>query len=456
MSKVKELLRQGRDEELWRMCCGFLELNVGSFMNIQNELLLEQLDLLGGCRMGRKLMRGAMPHTIADFRERVPLTTYKDYCPELLEKQESGLPVKPAHSIQTSGRSGEYPCKWVPVSEKFWDEAGLNFCAIAIMAACRGKGDIAFKNGFKLLHAAALKPCLTGHVAEKLRADTDFNFVPSLVDIEEMSFDERVQNGFNSVLNGGMDGFFGLGGVLVGIGEKFKYGSGSLKIKQLLKQPRAAARLARGIITSKAAGRHMIPSDLWKLKVIVSMGTDSMVYQNRIRNLWGRTPLNVYGNSESTVIATQTWDYRDMVFFPNLNFLEFVPEEEYMKWQINHYYRPKTVLLDEVKEGGVYELVISNFHGGIMVRYRMGELIRITALRNQSLGIELPQIAFDRRGDDLIDLGFMRLTEKVIGQALENTGIPYKGWTARKETFDGPRLRLYIELQSGISIIPNS
>jgi hypothetical protein len=41
----------------------------------------------------------------------------------------------------------------------------------------------------------------------------------------------------------------------------------------------------------------------------------------------------------------------------------------------------------------------------------------------------------------------MRLTEKVIWQAIENTGIPYKDWTAHKEIGKIPRLRLYIELK---------
>ena len=123
----------------------------------------------------------------------------------------------------------------------------------------------------------------------------------------------------------------------MGIGEKIKNGSGKLNIYQLLKQPRWPPRFARGLIRAKEK-RHILPKDLWDLKVIVSMGTDSLVYQDRIKALWGWTPLNVYGNSETSVIATQTWDYRDMVFFPNLNFLEFIPNEERLKGQLNSFF----------------------------------------------------------------------------------------------------------------------
>lgn len=447
------LLKQKKYEELWHLCCGFIDLNTDQFMNIQKQLLLEQLQLLNRCRLGRKIMGGVMPATIEEFRQQVPITTYADYCPELLEKNEAVLPTTPVRWIQTSGRSGEYPCKWIPVSQKFWDQAGLNFCAVAIFGSCTGRYDIAFKNGFKLLHAATQSPFLTGAVAEKLKEDLGFKFLPGLNESEQIQFEDRVANGVKMALSDGMDGFFGLAGILVAIGEKIKQGSGGTNKFRLLSKPKMLLRFAKGLLKSKIAGRTMLPKDLWSLKVIASMGTDSLIYKNRIKDLWGRSPLDVYGNSETTIIATQTWDYQSMVLFPNLNFLEFIPEEEHFKWQRDRNYRPKTILLNEVKAGENYELVITNFHGGALVRYRLGDMIRITALRNEKLGINLPQMMFERRADDLIDLGFIRLTERVIWQAVENTGIPYVGWTARKE-IDNKKsvLHLYTELKDGCEV----
>jgi hypothetical protein len=429
------------------MCCGFLDLSIEQFMDIQKQLLLEQIHLLNGCKLGRKLMHGALPETVEEFRKQVPLTTYIDYCPELLEQREDVLPAMPMVWVQSSGRSGEYPHKWVPVSHRFWQEAGLDFCAIAIFSACKEKGDIPFKKGFKLLHAAAQPPFLTGMVARNGEEELGFEFLPPLCESKGMGFEDRIEKGFRLALSEGMDGFFGLAGVLVAIGEKFRQGSGSIRFSQLLSQPKMLSRLAKGLIKSKLAKRSILPKDLWSLKMISSMGTDSVVYKEKIKDLWGRVPLNVYGNSETTVIAAQTWDYDGMVFFPNLNFIEFIPEEEHFKWQLAHSYQPRTVLLDEVKVGENYELVITNFHGGIMARYRVGDMIRITALRNEKLGINIPQMAFERRADDLIDLGFIRLTERVIWQAIENTNIPYRGWMVRKEIGETPRAHLYLELK---------
>jgi phenylacetate-coenzyme A ligase PaaK-like adenylate-forming protein len=137
-----------------------------------------------------------------------------------------------------------------------------------------------------------------------------------------------------------------------------------------------------------------------------------------------------------------------MTFIPNLNFLEFIPESEHWKWQLDHSYQPKTILLDEVRPGENYELVITNLHGGALVRYRIGDMIKITSLRNEQLGIETPQMVFERRADDLIDFAAVRLTEKTIWQAIENTGIAYQDWTACKKEGE-PVLQVFIELSNG-------
>jgi hypothetical protein len=75
-------------------------------------------------------------------------------------------------------------------------------------------------------------------------------------------------------------------------------------------------------------------------------------------------------------------------------------------------------------------------------------MVHITALRNENLGISLPQMAFERRADDLLDFVFVRLTERTIWQAIENTGVAYEDWTAFKKEGQ-PVLSLYIELKDG-------
>jgi hypothetical protein len=236
----------------------------------------------------------------------------------------------------------------------------------------------------KLLYAAAPPLYITSEVAYRLAEDIGFKYLPLCVR-QELTFEERVEKGFKAALSEGIDGFFGLGGVLVATSMKLKENSSRARKAKFLTEPRALFRLTKGLIKSKQAGRPMMPKDLWSLKVITTMGNDGSIFKDKIREYWGRTPLNVYGNTESIVLATQTWDYKDMVFFPNLNFLEFIPEEEGDHARRDKSYHPQTLLLDEVEAGKTYELVVTNFHGGIMTRYRVGDLVKITSLRNESL-----------------------------------------------------------------------
>ena len=449
MPRAVELLRQGRNEELWQMCCGFLNLSLDEFMDIQKRLLLEQLELLNKCPLGKKIMRGAKPKTIEEFRRRVPLTTYADYCPELLEKRVDILPVKPESWVHTSGRSGEYPCKWVPLTPEYTHELSVVSYGAGLISACKGWGDISqMPECPRFVYAVAPRPYISGAMASMIRQQTPTEYYPPLEEAETLSFEERIKLGFKQALSHGFDYFFGLSLVLVTVGNKFSQASNKAAILPLLSQPKALLRLTKGMVKSKLARRPILPRDLWSIKGIISGGLDSTVYKEKIKELWGRYPLDLYGGTEIGVIATQAWDYDNMTFIPNLNFLEFIPEEEHFKWQLDHSYQMKTVLLDEVQPGENYEIVITNFHGGAMVRYRPGDLVRITSLRNEKLGIEIPQMAFERRVDGLIDFVFIRLTEKTIWQAIESTGIAYEDWTAYKEEGE-PVLHLCIELKDG-------
>jgi hypothetical protein len=105
------------------------------------------------------------------------------------------------------------------------------------------------------------------------------------------------------------------------------------------------------------------------------------------------------------------------------------------------------VLLDQVQPNQNYEVVITNLHGGALVRFRIGDMIRIVSLRNEEARVNLPQMMFHSRADYLIDIaGLGRLTERIIWEALENTGVPYVEWTTRKEVVgDRAVLHLYIE-----------
>jgi len=460
MPTVKELLRTGRKEELWQKCCGFLDLSIEQFMSIQNRLLLEQIELLNASAIGRKIFKGTIPQDVQQFRKRAPLTTYQDYCPELSEKRDDAMPIKPLLWQHTSGRSAEYPfkwesIKWVPVTQRMCEELATIGAGLAILASCKRKGDASgMKRGAKFIYAVAPRPYTSGTYAYIATEEVEGISMPPLEIAEKLEIEERIALSFKQALSQGLDFYFGVSVALVAIGEKINQRMGKVNIKSLLSQPGALARLARGLIKSKLAGRQLLPKDLWTVKGILGSGTDATIFKNVIKDTWGVYPLDVYVSTEGSMIATQTWDYDGMTFIPNMNFFEFIPEAEYEKCKENRSYVPRTVLLNEVQPNSKYELVISNLHGAPLIRYRTGDIIKITSLRNNKLNIELPQMEFEGRMDDVIDIGgFVRLTEKVIWQAVSNTAIPYVDWVARKEhKADKAFLHVHLELKGDIKL----
>ena len=449
MDNALQLLREGRHEELWQRCCGFYDLDIEQFMAIQKQLLLEQIGLLAKSKLGIKLLQGAKPRTIDEFREMAPLTTYDDYIPYLSEKVEDALPEKPFMWLRTSGRSNAYQHKWVPVTSRMYRELGDIILGAFIIGSCTGKGEITLKENDKILYGLAPPPYASGAWMRRLDEEGIFKFLPPVAEAEEMEFQQRIEVGFKLAMREGLDVMGAIGGVLVAIGDRFGQGGGVKRIGAVLKQPRQLPRLLKALLKSKLKGRPLLPKDIWTLKGMNCSGTDAFVYRDKLKNMWGRYPLDVYGATECQVIATQAWNYKDMTFFPYTNFWEFLTITEYEKWNQDHKYKPRTLLLDEVIPGERYAIIATNFFGGSYTRYVIGDIIEITALRDEELNINLPQMSFFGRADGNIDFegwAHAYFTEKIIWQGIANSGAAYVDWIARKEVENGaPILHLYIE-----------
>ena len=136
MPKLAQMLREGRTDEIWRKYCGFIDLSMKDFMHIQERLLMEQLDILSRCALGKKILGSTKINNLHDFRREVPLTTYDDYAPLLGERQEEILPSKPLFWVHTTGKVGLYKYKWAPYTEQMVNENARSFVEIG-RASCR-------------------------------------------------------------------------------------------------------------------------------------------------------------------------------------------------------------------------------------------------------------------------------------------------------------------------------
>ena len=448
MTDLATLIKQGRKEEIWTKYCGFFDLSVEEFMEIQERLLLEQIDLLGKSMMGRMLMGDVIPGSIDEFREVVPLTTYQDYVGYLDTQREDVLPRKPKTWCHTSGRTGEYKFKWVPYTQKMYERIGEVVISAMIIASANKKGDIFMENKDTVLLTTAPPPYFGAIITRAAEDHSDLRFLPPLDEGEKMGYAERVQAGFKEAMIKGLDIFYGISSVLVRIGQQFEEGGGgSVKLSKDMLNPSFIWRMGKGMLKAKLQGRSMLPKDIWNVKGIMTGGADTMVYKELIQKYWGRKPMEGYACTEGGLMAVQAWNLKGMTFYPENDFLEFIPDAERKKEEGNPDYQPKTVLFDEL-EPGTYELVFTNFHGGIFTRYRPGDLFEVVAMEDKELGIQLPQFSYYARSSDVINLAnFAFLTEKDIWLSLEAAEVEYNEWIARKVIEDGKSyLHLFVEV----------
>ena len=446
MTSTTQLLREGRIREIWKRYCGYLDLSLEEFMEIQKRLLLEQIDLLGKCELGKKVMEGHVPTSVGEFRKKIPLTTYREVQSFVDERNEAALPVKPKVWVHTTGKYGSF--KWVPYTRKMYCNLGRYSFAALVLATCHSREDFRLQEKDAVLYLAAPPPYFSGVIARAIQEEFNLTFVPPLDEAEKMEYTERIKEGFRMSLKTGIDVFYGISSVLVGVGRQFGQKSSQAQLSADLRNPAVVSRISRARLKSKLAKRAMLPKDVWKLKGVASGGTDMEIFRDQVKQFWGVEPLEVYGGTEMGVLAMESWDRTGMTFVPDVDFLEFVTEDDSMRSRADGKYQPKTLLLNELKPGNNYELVITNFQGGAYVRYRTGDLIRVISRSNKELNIGLPQIKFHSRVNDVIDLaGFTRLTEKTLWQALEQCQIKYTDWMVRKERGEtSPILHFYIEL----------
>jgi hypothetical protein len=435
------------EQELWHRYCGFFDFSAGEFMEIQEHLLMDQINMVADSLLGKKIMGDKRPKSGEEFRRLVPLTTYEDYEPYLSERQEDALAVKPLFWCHSAGRGGEF--KWLPYTSEAAEVAGRVFVGYIILATAHQRGEIRIRPGERMLIHTAARPYASGSFLHYLSQIFSLRCMPPLEEAETMSFQDRVQRGFQMALRCGVDEIFSISSVLVKVGERMAGQAQGIKLSRFMLHPQVFSRFVRAWWHSKRQKRPILPQDVWRAKGIMCGGTDTAIYKEDVVYYWGEMPFEVYGATEAINIAAQNWTKKWLTFIPYTAFWEFIPEDESIKSREDKSYHPTTLLLNELEVGKLYEVVLTQFYGMPLLRYKMGDIIKVVALSDDEAGVNLPQIVFHTKVGETIDLASLaRLTERVIWQAINNIGVKYEDWSARKEyEHDKTFLRLYIELK---------
>jgi hypothetical protein len=447
---LDQKLRLKKYDQIWQEYCGFLDFSVAEYMEVQNRLMLEQIELYADCELGRRIMNDIKPASIDEYRQVVPLTAYEDYADILLPRVESALPSKPVLWIETTWESGKRPIKIAPYTDSMLKCHKSSFITCMILATSTKKGSFTLRGNENFLYGMAPLPYLTGIVPHVISGELSINFLPPTKKAETMSFGQRNKAGFKMGMQKGIDLFFGLSSVIAKISDTFVSGAGSGGSFNIIKNsPKMNYRLIKAWIRSRRHNVPIMPKDIWHLKGLICAGTDSASLKKKIEYYWGVRPLEIFGGTEPTCIATETWEKNGLVFFPDVCFYEFIPRAELEKNIDDPSYIPKTYLMDELMAGNEYELVISSLKGGAFARYRMADIFKCLSLGNDKDGIGLPHFAYVDRDPRIIDLaGFTRISEVTISEALMLSKLDIAEWFAVKENDEYNRayLHLYVEV----------
>ncbi len=444
MMKYQDMKKEYSSEHIWRHYCGFLDIGIDEYMQIQNSLMSEQLHLWMNSGLGKRLTNDGCIEDINSFRASFPLTTYADYADDLLARRGDLLPDEPVIWIQTTWEGGIRPIKLAPYTRSMLDAYRRNAMAIVMLTSAKKKGEVNVQRHENVLYGGAPLPYSTGLIPTLLAEEVELSWLPD-GDANHLSFSQRIKKGFGMAFRSGLDYIFATGSVANYMTESFgKAGSGSSgSIKPSLKY---GYRWLKGKYIAKRDGRALLPRDVFDIKGFVCAGTDAKAYRDRLEAAWGVYPIEIAAGTESTCIATETRLSPGMVFFPDACFYEFIPEHEMLRSIEDPSYKPVTCLMDEVREGENYELVISVLHGGAFMRYRIGDVYRCIS---GCQGGVLPRFTFVDRVPTVIDIaGFTRITKQSIEEVIKLSGLKLADWIARKE-FDednNPYFHMFIEI----------
>jgi hypothetical protein len=396
----QEKLFLSRDNELiWKKYCGFLDLSLEEFMVMQRLLLMEQIELTMSSKIGLTLIGDRKPNSIGEFRKIVPLTRYTNYQEFLDKKNENALSVKTYVWTHSSGITGRV--KWVPYSLNILNSTANDTISALILSSANRKGEVLLNPGDKIA-IDFLSADINEIVRLALYQRLTYRLINSRDDLEEMDIDERNRKILDKALKNGIQFMGTLPVMLTKISDDLaRLGKDSHSLLRC--HPLAVFRTLKAIFKSKLKKQPILPKDIWKVKGLICGGTDSSFYREKIYSGWGIYPLEVYMSSETSFMAMQGWNKKGMTFLPHSQFYEFIPEKELLKSENDKSYQPSTVLFSELEENQVYELVVTNFHGGPFLRYRIGDLIKVISLKDEETQVNLPQIVYFNRADNVYD-----------------------------------------------------
>ena len=173
----------------------------------------------------------------------------------------------------------------------------------------------------KFLYALAPLPFATGLFPLALGEEIGIEFLPAVDEAVNMSFSERNKLGFKMAMQKDLGFFFGLGSVAYAVSLSLSSltsgGGGGIKLSSLMKcKPHMILRMIQAKHRCKKENRPFLPKDLFHLKGFMVAGTDNLCYKDDLEELWGIRPMELFAGTEPSIMGTETWTRKGIVFLP--------------------------------------------------------------------------------------------------------------------------------------------
>ena len=456
--KFEDKLKTLGKKEVFDEYCSFIDLSIDEYMQIQNSLLKEQIELWQESKLAKAIIKDYKVNSLKDFKKVIPLTDYNDYADVLLRRDDSYLPSDASLWIETTWEGGTRPVKVAPYTRSMIETTFTNMCACMLIATGKKRYDFDVKKTYHMLYGLAPLPYATGLIPLGLDDQIGVKLLPDVETATKLSFSERNKLGFKQGIITGIDYFFGLGSVTYYISKSIgnlssgsSSGSSSISYSKLLKHPMRLKHLISGLMKAKSEHRQLLPKDLFDLKGFIVAGTDNDLYKDDLEKMWGTRPFEIFAGTEPTLIGTELYSRDGVIFFPDACYYEFIAEEDLKKQELDPSYELPTYTMDEVVENTNYEIVLSVFKGGAFMRYRVGDMYRCVSTKNSADNVKLPLFKFIDRVKDVIDIaGFTRITKNSIDEVIKLSKLDIAKYIATKEVDENnrPYLHMYVEMKT--------
>ncbi len=443
-----------------------LDQNSRRAVALSEELLLRLLDENKDTEYG-KMYDFANIHSIAEYQQKVPFSSYGDYQPyinRMIEDQETNLisSKEVVHYALSSGSVG-VP-KHIPVSAatlENYAKYGTAMCFGVMDEYYRNTTGRSFKKGygvntlelqFKETKHGIPKGAISGNIMKQLKdicgyflcppwdvinpkepmdlkylraffalshrdiTFIDGAFMASLVDMVDYIVENREML-CHDIATGKMD-------PSIDISEE------SRKSFEAMVKP--DPKRAKELEDAFAKGNRGVLCRIWpNLQFVASIGTGGFfTYAKKMRRYTGRNiPYEnlSYCASEGLFATARHAGDTSYVLIPDGGFYEFIPTKADDDSQV--------LTIDQLEEGEDYEIIVTNLSG--FYRYRIKDVIRVTGFYN-----EAPMVQFVYRKSQLLSIEGEKTNEEAVRWSMEefmkDTGLIINDYSVYADTDTKP------------------